>query len=209
MHCQACNAPLQGERKRRFCDDPTCRRQRAKQHTNAHRSGTARRQKKRLAKRSNLSKRVDIPESPKSPLQRTEKSHEFRKKIQVSPLTNGLPINIIGGYRFNVAAKLPADLLAAIREAECGSLPGRVAKVACAPRHAELVNLHPAWLDRIVPRPLNESQEREPVVATRNAVSIAGALKNYPIGEGLDIPDFLRRTASAVPVDGIELREAA
>jgi hypothetical protein len=194
MHCQACNAPLQGERKRRYCDDPTCRRQRAKQHTKAHRAGTAKRQKKRLAKRPNPSKWVDIPESSKSPLQGTEKTHEFRKKIRVSPLTNGLPINIIGGHRFNGAARLPADLLATIREAEYGSFPGRVAKVACAANHAELVNPHPAWLDRIVPHPLNEPEEQEQTVATRNPGSMPDALKNYPIGEGLDIPDFLRRT---------------
>jgi hypothetical protein len=194
MHCQACNAPLQGERKRRYCDDPTCRRQRAKQHTKAHRAGTARRQKKRLTKRPNPSKWVDIAESSKSPLQGTEKTHEFRKKIRVSPLTNVLPINIIGGHRFNVAPRLPADLLATIREAECGSLPGRVAKVACAAGHAELVNPHPAWLDRNLLRPLNGPQDQEPAVATRNPVSMADALKNYPIGDGLEIPDFLRRT---------------
>jgi hypothetical protein len=199
MHCQACNAPLHGERKRRYCDDPTCRRQRAKQHTKAHRAGTARRQKKRLAKRRNPSKWVDIPETSKSPLQGTESTHEFRKKIRVSPLTTGLPINIIGGHRFNVAAKLSADLLAAIREAESGSLTGRVGKVACAPDHAELVNPHPTWLDRVVPRPLNEPQEQEPTVAARKPVSMADALKNYPIDEGLDIPEFLRRTARAVP----------
>ncbi len=209
MHCQACNAPLLGERKRRYCDDPTCRRQRAKQHTKAHRAGTAKRQKKRSAKRPNPAKWVDIPETSKRPLQGTETTYQFRKKIEVSPLTNGLPINIIGGHRFNVAAKLPADLLAAIREAECGSLPGRVAKVTCAPDHAEVVNPHPAWLDRIVPRPLNEPQEQERIVATRNPVSMADALKNYPVGDGLDIPDFLRRTASVVPVNSIELREAA
>ena len=32
------------------------------------------------------------------------------------------------------------------------------------------------------------------MVATRNPVSMAEALKSYPVGDGLDLPDFLRRT---------------
>ena len=73
MHCQACNAPLQGERKRRYCDDPTCRRRRAVAAQIEH--SDRRRQTTRRKKRAKPPKWADIPDGRKCTSQRIEITH--------------------------------------------------------------------------------------------------------------------------------------
>jgi hypothetical protein len=204
MHCKACYAPIEGERKRSYCDDPTCRRQRAKAHTKAHRSGAARRQKKRSGKRPNPSKLVDIPETPKSTVQGAENTTEFRKKIPVFAFEL-LPINVLGGQELRHretglpltgSRSLTADLLADVMWSECGSLPGRLAKVKGASDYADLINQTPEWLDRIVPRSVEPEPETAKIIEFPMKPRVDQAKVEALLADVGDdgIPNFLRRT---------------
>jgi hypothetical protein len=121
--------------------------------------------------------------------------HEFRDSKPSKVDLRAAPINILGGYRFSDASRLPADLRAYIFDTEIGRGPKGGPVIDDTPNYtAETVDLNPEWLDSIHPRPLppvveTVSTPRPPVMSP--AVIALLEDDGHPSG----IPAFLRRVA--------------
>lgn len=128
--CKACNGPIVGERKRRYCDDTTCRAKRGKERVKSFRKAPAKRRRNPVTNPVNAAEGTDVPENHVADfgcVQSTDNTRGFCNKNRVlasgcTPEVSicGLPINILGGHRFPGPSRLPADLRRTIFETEVG-----------------------------------------------------------------------------------------